>query len=58
MNQINPPRSQFCATVNGKQTALAGCLNPCGKPCLRADDRLQYRASFPATACAAFIPNH
>lgn len=57
MSTVNPPESQFSAIVGGKPTGLAGCLHPCGRPCLRADVGLPFRWDFnPYPACCAFIP--
>ena len=64
-NRILPAGSQFQAIVNGKPTGLAGCKQSVGCPfageCLRADERLAYRADFTpviTSRCAAFFPNH
>lgn len=61
MNRVLPPGGQFQAIVNGHPTGLAGCLSasrcPRASQCLRADDRLSYRADFPPPPadCGAFI---
>ena len=64
-NRILPAGSQFQAIVNGKPTGLAGCKQsaccPFAGECLRADERLAYRADFTpviTSRCAAFFPNH
>ena len=63
-NLILPPGSQFQAVINGMPTGLAGCsrVAECTRApaCIRADDRLTYRADLaphqPVAACLAFIP--
>lgn len=64
-NHILPPGSQFNAIVDGKPTGLAGCTRTgdCERAarCLRADERLPYRAdlcgNLPVAQCDVFIPN-
>lgn len=63
-NIILPPGSQFQAIIDGKPTGLAGCIRAAectrAMACIRADDRLRYRADLaphqPVTVCRAFIP--
>jgi hypothetical protein len=63
-NRILPPGGQFSAVIDGKPTGLAGCKQaatcPRAERCIRADERLPYRAimALPGTGeCRAFIPN-
>lgn len=62
-NRLLPAGGSFQAIVDGKPTGLAGCKRTaeCSRAprCLRADERLKYRADLSPSqtteACRAFI---